>query len=191
MKARVSVDRLQLEKGTSGYTQVYNEGGERIAQLSEIAAKALGNWLLAPGEKANSAPTIAGLIDAGYLEAPEAWDGKGLPPIGAECAFLWDYQRQCPSYAPVRVLAHDGGAAIVRVIGGENKGALRENLGGDCGGHPIFRPIRTAEQIAAEMGVGEIYATLCRVAERGGDHLSMAQALYEAGARMPGEGKEA
>lgn len=80
------------------------------------------------------------------------WSGPqdGLPPIGTLCEFMWNYKREGSEYVKVRVLHHDGGSAIVRILEGAGKGSLKENRGGDCGNHPIFRAIKTLEQLAAE-----------------------------------------
>ena len=84
---------------------------------------------------------------------PKPWSGPedGLPPIDSVCEFMWNYKREGSEYVKARVLHNDNGSMIVRILDGEGKGSLKENRGGDCGRHPIFRPIKTPNQIAAEL----------------------------------------
>lgn len=84
------------------------------------------------------------------VEAPIAWNGEGLPPVGAVCERLWSSARN--DYVQVRVLAHDKGQAIFRFISGERIDEVQADAQGvgSTGGSPIFRPVRTPEQIAAE-----------------------------------------
>lgn len=143
--------------------------------LSWAGVTALIDWLAVEFNRSKSCPTIADLINEGYLPplagdkvwqrimnsadlSPEVltaavWNGEGLPPVGCECEYMWNYRKEGSEYVPVKVLAHDESLVIVRVAGGKSKGELRESLGGNCGpgkGQPIFRPLRTAEQLAAE-----------------------------------------
>lgn len=109
------------------------------------------------------------------------WTGEGLPPVGLTCEFMWNYKREGSEYVKARVLFHDGGSAVVRILEGEGKGSIRESRGGDCGAHPIFKLIRTPEQIAAEQREKSI-AEMCEVT---GDKITLrsAEALYDAGYR--------
>jgi hypothetical protein len=78
------------------------------------------------------------------------WSGEGLPPVGTVCERMW------PSgfieYAKVRIIAHDDGQAVFRFMEGLRAGRVQADGQGDGDslGNPIFRPIKTPEQIAAE-----------------------------------------
>lgn len=92
-----------------------------------------------------------------FFEPPAKpqWRGPqdGLPPVGMEVEFMWNYKPLDSEYVQVKILAHDSGNAIMRTLDGPEPGVLRENSGGYCGpkeGQPVFRLIRTPEQIAAE-----------------------------------------
>lgn len=114
------------------------------------------------------------------------WNGTGLPPVGVVCEFMWNYIREGSEYVLVRVLAHDGESAILRVVDGDNRGKLRESSGGDCGSHPMLRPIRTPEQIAAEERANQIADMEAVFLSVPPGHGRMA-ALYDAGYRMTAE----
>lgn len=82
-----------------------------------------------------------------------AWNGEGLPPVGTVCEYMWNYKPEGSEYVQVEILVHDKGSAVVRSLNWPSPGVLRESAGGYCGpgrGQPIFRPIRTPEQIAAD-----------------------------------------
>lgn len=81
------------------------------------------------------------------------WSGAGLPPVGIVCEFLrYDRDEEEHTYSECKVLAHDDdGSAVFRVTSGPGIGSLTAKYAGDFDdGLPMFRPIRTAEQIAAE-----------------------------------------
>jgi hypothetical protein len=125
---------------------------------------------------------------------PAAWNGDGLPPVGAVCEYMWDYKQEGSFYVQVEVLAHDKGSAILRALSGPKTGELRESRGGVCGprnGQAIFRPIRTPEQIAADERskyCDRIFGVLTN-ATRAGNRSDMAEALYDAGLRFKDEAK--
>ncbi|QVJ12709.1 hypothetical protein [Pseudomonas phage PSA11] len=73
-----------------------------------------------------------------YVPIPqESWDGQGLPPVGIECEFSLNLGSI--GWAKGRVIGHDGVFAVI-----SHKGKYYPR-----NGHGV-RPIRTAEQIAAE-----------------------------------------
>jgi hypothetical protein len=78
------------------------------------------------------------------------WDGKGLPPVGIKCDTLWS--STTGEYVQVKVLAHDEDRAVVRFVTGSRKGEYDSDTQHSQYGAtlPIFRPIRTPEQIAAD-----------------------------------------
>jgi hypothetical protein len=81
-------------------------------------------------------------------ERPQAWTGAGLPPVGTACERAWSGEEE--SYQRVKVLAHDGDLAIFRWVDGPRAGELQDDRQDIIQDIPIFRPIRTPEQIAAE-----------------------------------------
>jgi hypothetical protein len=114
---------------------------------------------------------------------PNQWNGEGLPPVGMVCERMW--MSGPASYTPVRVIAHDSGQAIYRFIEDRRKGEVQADSQGegDSSGNPIFRPIRTPEQIAAEerdKGIEVIRELLSNVAC---DDFHAAVAIYDAGYR--------
>jgi len=77
------------------------------------------------------------------------WDGEGFPPVGMHCDKLWD--SVICVYYEVKVLAIDGNNVVFRWLNGPAKGGLSESwVGIEAKGNPVFRPIRTPEQISAE-----------------------------------------
>jgi hypothetical protein len=70
-----------------------------------------------------------------------AWSGAELPPIGVVCEISPPYRDHGTK---VRVLCHDEGDAICRLIEGDELGDIRQFMAAE------IRPARTAEQIAEE-----------------------------------------
>lgn len=101
----------------------------------------------------------------------QAWSGEGLPPVGALVdAPINGFRYMC------ELLAIDGDECAVRMPGAIRVVNLAE-----------LRPIRTPEQIEAEARSKEcdrIYGILSSVA-RPGNKSDMAEALYDAGVRLP------
>lgn len=83
-----------------------------------------------------------------YVERPAAWNGEGLPPVGIDCETLWS--STTGEYVAVRVVGHDEDRAVVRFISSDRKGEYGSDRQHNDYGYPIFRPMRTPEQIAAD-----------------------------------------
>lgn len=85
------------------------------------------------------------------LTAP-TWNGPedGLPPVGLEVEVLWSSINE--QYVTALILAHDEGRAVFRFTSGQRKGEYQaERISTyNAGALSNFRPIRTAEQLAAE-----------------------------------------
>ncbi|WP_288080638.1 hypothetical protein [Pseudomonas sp.] len=117
-----------------------------------------GEWRVwSPGVNSWNKPVYAAPDNFSWwdnaIRRPISWNGEGLPPVGIECEYMWNYYKSGSDYVRARILAHDNGAAVLKVVDGDNCGALRESRGGYCGtgcGEAVFRTIRTPEQIAAE-----------------------------------------
>lgn len=76
------------------------------------------------------------------------WNGEGNPPAGIECELMVN---ACPSmkYVRVKVIGHDEGRVVFRIAEGSNKGDYGADAQRQVLSHPVFRPILTAEQMAA------------------------------------------
>ncbi|MEV1767230.1 hypothetical protein ABZQ58_32145, partial [Pseudomonas aeruginosa] len=99
----------------------------------------------------------------------EAWDGRGLPPVGIECEFSLNVGSI--GWAEGRVIGHDG---VFAVISHKGKYYPRNEHG--------VRPIRTHEQIAAEereKAVGDMAMSIQGVPYQ----YPTLYALYDAGYR--------
>ena len=131
-----------------------------------------GRWTVAAGERYEYTSLIA---------KPTEWTGEGLPPVGTACE-AWvarDEWREC---VVVALDDDDGTPVSVVRLGNSYFGMTLKTL----------RPIRTPEQIAAEErddGIAAIQKA------SGGDSLppityTHAAKLYNAGVRMPVEGKK-
>lgn len=113
-----------------------------------------------------------------YVEKPTAWNGQGLPPVGIDCETLWS--STTGEYVAVRVVAHDEDRAVVRFIGSDRKGEYDSDRQHNNYGYPIFRPMRSAEERAAEQALNQFIDELTKVTcIRRGE----AKLIYEAGYR--------
>lgn len=90
---------------------------------------------------------------------PKPWTGEGLPPEGLICEFARFPKTKEPKWAHVRILAHliddrlSGPVAVFLPLSGS---AQCDQAVAEC-----FRPIRTAEQIAAEKRKIAIWEMAC------------------------------
>lgn len=111
-----------------------------------------------------------------YEVSAPAWVGVGLPPVGLEVEFFEDGQ-----WVPVRVMYMSEHTVLLKHLHdetGDPEGAYTPH-------DAQFRPVRTAEQLAAKVrsnACDEIYEVLCSAA-REGNRSDMAEALYDAGYR--------
>ncbi|HBN8734570.1 TPA: hypothetical protein L3817_005971 [Pseudomonas aeruginosa] len=108
----------------------------------------------------------------------EAWDGRGLPPVGIECEFSLNVGSI--GWAEGRVIGHDG---VFAVISHKGKYYPRNEHG--------VRPIRTHEQIAAEERRKSILHLANLLIDSRGqcNEYSQAEAIFDAGYRRQEEGK--
>lgn len=123
---------------------------------------------------------------------PAQWDGEGLPPVGVDCEVLWSTTTR--EYVTCRVVGHDEWSAVYRLTSGERKGGYESGRdevypiqGDPDGALPNFRPIKTAEQLAAEQREAEVG----RIRNVINDALSVAGdpavALHNLGVRVWGD----
>lgn len=113
-----------------------------------------------------------------YIPRPAAWDGNGLPPVGAVCEYRWD--------------AGDSWRVGTCVAHFEDRAVICDRDNEDCAErldtHHV-RPIRTPEQIAAEEREKAIDALCFDIvshyeAPKMSEHyLGLAKALHAAGYR--------
>jgi len=114
---------------------------------------------------------------------PAPWNGKGRPPVGTMCEFL---HLGVKDWVAVTVYAYPGNTHLLGVTDSplweSNNGACRINLDG-C----KFRPVRTAEQIAAEKrgrDAEDLAETMSGHRDRSKDcYLTLAKVVLDAGYR--------
>lgn len=163
-----------LVQGSDG--SVYTAGGGIIFIRADLAE----DWELAEVTRAEWQAAVDDLNCAPQNDdlknvAPTEWDGEGAPKVGTACEYFGWY-KGVQAWRRCVVIAHDNRLTVVNHDGfysGQELGALR----------PV-RPIRTPEQVEAgyrSIECGQIYDILCRETERGGNHQTMAEALYDAG----------
>lgn len=115
-----------------------------------------------------------------------AGSGEGLPPVGSVLEYMWNYKPEGSEYVQVEILVHDKGSAVMRTLDGPDPGVLRESRGGNCGpgrGQPIFRLIRTPEQIAADEREASVAEMLGLFGGTDSRDTYLMQRLYDAGYR--------
>lgn len=117
-----------------------------------------------------------------YTTRKEEWTGDGLPPVGTVCEYN-DMQ-------PTAFVPYDLKWSQVRIVARDKQGehffAVFSSVSGYHGNHrpECFRPIRTAEQIAAEerkSGIELFIADLRKV--KGCGFYSHAEDLWDMGYR--------
>lgn len=123
------------------------------------------------------------------IARPVEWNGEGLPPVGTVCEWLMDLTWKV---VEIRYLSkHTILASLVDDDGDDPEFAL-------CPEDQEFRPVRTAEQIEAEERENTIksmisvikhhrFATKATPASPKEEARIAAEALFEAGCRLPAE----
>ena len=122
-------------------------------------------------------------LAAARAERIQAWNGEGLPPVGAICEVLWNESRV--EYLRTKVFGvNEHGQPIHRFDEGPKKYQYQADVLRTASGTQVFRPIRTAEQVAAEEREKEI-ADMMEVTSDGITCMDRddALALYKAGYR--------
>lgn len=170
------VSELKWPDGATHYVPPQNgaENGVFYKVANDLAVK---SWIPENGGFAhydrppvtNKRHHLPGTITRQNERALE-WDGEGLPPVGTVCEFTSDGGG---SYEKCEVIAHHNSLIVCFI----HQDKIRATSG--C----CVRPIKTAEQIAAEKREAEISKMLdiINAAAAGGSGKSAARALYDAG----------
>lgn len=116
------------------------------------------------------------------IPARERWKGEGLPPVGIDVEIYTDREFAHPYVKAlhglkVKVIAHDDECAVFALPNSHNS-ASHHSLVADC-----FRPIRTAERIAAEEREKAIKECAEFLGSIACDDWVAARELYDAGYR--------
>lgn len=113
------------------------------------------------------------------------WNGEGLPPVGTVCEKLRMTSPVSRDYLEVKVIAHDEGGVVTTPIGDASKSytwsaqdLTHLPFSGGVNA-PRFRPLRTAEHIAAQER-DDAVRQFCKAT---GANLAIAFAAYDAGYR--------
>ena len=115
-----------------------------------------------------------GCPECGELSAPKVveWDGEGEPPVGIEC----EWHPNVHGWVKVKILGRDGSDTWYRASGEEHSQTCRNMA--------FFRPIRTAEQVAAEEREKAIKEMMQHGVDAGDATIEYScAALYDAGYR--------
>ncbi len=118
--------------------------------------------------------------------AAPAWNGEGLPPVGTTC----ELRSRGGGWGEAEIRYHGRGLCVWLWV--RHDGNTDQIEYADSPDRLEFRPIRTAEQVAAEerkKGVEEMLNH--SPVGRSMFAKDFCEALYDAGARMPGEGSKA
>jgi hypothetical protein len=87
-----------------------------------------------------------------YHRIEKQWSGPqdGLPPVGLRVEVLWSSIKE--EYVQALILAHDEDRAVFRFVTGGRKGEYQADESKFSSNKmlPNFRPLKTAEQLAAE-----------------------------------------
>lgn len=123
-----------------------------------------------------------GFDSATVEEWHEAWNGEGLPPVGAVCERRSHADAEGGRYEEVKIIAHTSKGCPVW----ENTNAMFAGISKAphmVGGFPEFRPIRTPEQIEAEKRERAVFALAEVLRGYAPQNVTAAFALYDAGYR--------
>lgn len=117
----------------------------------------------------------------------DSWYGEGLPPVGTVCEVLWNESRV--EYLRTKVFGvNEHGQPIHRFDEGPKKYQYQADVLRTASGTQVFRPIRTAEQVAAEereKAIEEMVFGVCGCEPDGGNTSAFMVCgfLYDAGYR--------
>lgn len=133
---------------------------------------------------------------AQMVQRPSAWTGEALPPVGTVCLFNsnamhepdWHHLLPLGEDLEVVIIAHalqPGSGLKVAVFTFNVEGGIQVEMGV----REMFRPVRTAEQVAADEKRAEIEAIVAAFRYTAGQcthclPYSSAERLYEIGVRL-------
>lgn len=120
-------------------------------------------------------------VPAGTGRTSPGWTGDGLPPVGIDCETLWS--STTGEYVPVKVLAHDEDRAVVRFTAGSRKGEYDSDTQHNRYQWPIFRPLRTPEQIEADDRKKAIEEMMTYLGDDGDELFNAFGRMHDAGYR--------
>lgn len=146
-----------------------------MRKLLEVFAFGSGMARMAPVERRVPAGTVLVIDDCSlsfYRETPAPWNGEGLPPVGCECEIDLGHH-----WGQATVIAHHDGGAVAAMHFDD----LSYGYHHACAEY--FRPLRTAEQLAAEARE----AAIAEICEATNEHVTTrwAGVLYDLGYRKP------
>lgn len=132
----------------------------------------------------------------GLVPRPATWNGEGLPPVGLECEQRIDFKK-APAYTIINltelgvdVQKHLPRFQKVKILYASEKYVVSEANGVECMAPSScveFRPVRTAEQVAAEQREKAIDAMNAIAVEsvrlKGHTGRETCETLYDAGYR--------
>ena len=184
---------IEWSKAPEDATHAGNSPYEKgvITWFKGISDPASRNYFMNEGSMNAWAISSENLSAWDLIERPkkqEAWDGDGLPPVGTVCEVLWNESRV--EYLRTKVFGvNEHGQPIHRFDEGPKKYQYQADVLRTASGTQVFRPIRTAEQLAEEEKVSAI-AEMRDVLMAASDRKSVTLveclatvALYEAGYR--------
>lgn len=116
-----------------------------------------------------------------------AWNGEGLPPVGAVCEFTHSGDGVRGRWIPCQVLAYGGVGDFGKTVAIQTADEIFSDRGGLSVQSNLdsisWRPIRTPEQIAAEERDLAIRGMLALAAITGESYRDVCGKLYDAGYR--------
>lgn len=112
-----------------------------------------------------------------------AWDGEGLPPVGTVCEVLWNEYHV--EYLRTKVFGvNEHGQPIHRFDEGPKKYQYQADVLRTASGTQVFRPIKTAEQLAEEERKSQLEVMHKIYMEGASEHKGGLAALYDAGYKL-------
>lgn len=142
------MSKIDWDKAPEGATH-YLAAGNENARWRDLSGEKWRFFNLADGNWHQHCFSSDELLKRSELIARPAWNGEGLPPVGTVC----EWHPNQDGWVQVKILGHDGEETWFRREGHSTSEA--------CLRMAFFRPIRTAEQIAADerdKAVKEMYA---------------------------------
>ncbi|MFK3971070.1 hypothetical protein ACI2KS_10125 [Pseudomonas sp. NPDC087358] len=120
-----------------------------------------------------------------YIDPATTWTGEGLPPVGTVCAFCRFPSMPEPEWQKVEIVANwsEGLKSPVAIFMSTSFAPQADQAIAEC-----FRPIRTAEQVAADARNAQIMGLADELAgyqdrETGDKHKKLAEYLHDNGYR--------
>lgn len=167
----MNIDWSKAPEGATHWDPVDRNHLRQLGEITQCWIEAEQSWTCKGWQYPDDLSTMPRLIKR------PAWNGEGLPPVGTVCEYK--PSQLAGEWKEVEVIAHFMSKIMVAAFipTGDGIKTVSQAIA------RCFRPLRTAEQIAAEEREKAVHEILSHMRGVDRDKVEMAMSIYDAGYR--------